>query len=60
MHESEVISLPWVHAAYHHFKNRIQNLYRMMIIEPHIALKLLENGCDGEGTELASAVCNAV
>uniref|UniRef100_A0A8C1YEU9 RING-type E3 ubiquitin transferase n=1 Tax=Cyprinus carpio TaxID=7962 RepID=A0A8C1YEU9_CYPCA len=37
VHENEVISLPWVHAAYHHFKIRIQNLYRMISIEPQIA-----------------------
>ncbi|XP_043084874.1 E3 ubiquitin-protein ligase rnf213-alpha-like isoform X2 [Puntigrus tetrazona] len=52
VHESEVISLPWVHAAYHHFKNRIQNLYRMISIEPQIAQKLLDNACDREETEL--------
>ncbi|RXN17930.1 E3 ubiquitin-protein ligase RNF213-alpha-like protein [Labeo rohita] len=52
MHESEVISLPWVHAAYHHFKNRIQNLYRMISVEPQIAQMLLDNTCDREETEL--------
>ncbi|XP_050960325.1 E3 ubiquitin-protein ligase rnf213-alpha-like, partial [Labeo rohita] len=52
MHESAVISLPWVHAAYHHFKNRIQNLYRMISVEPQIAQMLLDNRCDREETEL--------
>ncbi|KAF4115423.1 E3 ubiquitin-protein ligase rnf213-alpha isoform X2 [Onychostoma macrolepis] len=51
-HESEVISLAWVHAAYHHFKNRIQNLYRMISIEPQIAHMLIDNRCAREGTEL--------
>ncbi|XP_026134867.1 E3 ubiquitin-protein ligase rnf213-alpha-like isoform X3 [Carassius auratus] len=51
-HESEVISLPWVHAAYHHFKNRIQNLYRMISIQPEIAQMLRDNPCAREGNEL--------
>ncbi|XP_073689267.1 E3 ubiquitin-protein ligase rnf213-alpha [Garra rufa] len=51
-HESEVISLAWVHAAYHNFKNRIQNLYRMISIEPRIAQMLIDNRCAREGTEL--------
>uniref|UniRef100_A0A672LBL4 RING-type E3 ubiquitin transferase n=1 Tax=Sinocyclocheilus grahami TaxID=75366 RepID=A0A672LBL4_SINGR len=55
IHESEVISLPWVHAAYHRFKNRIQNVYRMISIEPQIAQRLLDNTCAREGTELVSA-----
>ncbi|XP_043106269.1 E3 ubiquitin-protein ligase rnf213-alpha-like isoform X2 [Puntigrus tetrazona] len=51
-HENEVISLAWVHAAYHHFRNRIQNLYRMIRIEPLIAHMLIDNRCAREGTEL--------
>ncbi|XP_067222276.1 E3 ubiquitin-protein ligase rnf213-alpha-like [Chanodichthys erythropterus] len=50
--EEEVISLPLVHAAYHHFKNRIQNLHRMIIIQPEIAQMLLDNRFAREGTEL--------
>ncbi|KAL1265130.1 hypothetical protein QQF64_003157, partial [Cirrhinus molitorella] len=50
--ESEVISLAWVHAAYHHFKIRIQNLYRMISMEPQIAHMLIDNRCAREGTEL--------
>ncbi|KAF4115229.1 hypothetical protein G5714_002718 [Onychostoma macrolepis] len=60
VHESEVISLPWVHAAYHHFKNRIQNLYRMISIEPQIAQSLLDNTCAREGTELVLDMYAAV
>ncbi|XDV14216.1 hypothetical protein PO909_002393 [Leuciscus waleckii] len=52
-HEGEVISLPWVHAAYHHFKNRIQNLYRMISIQPQIAQMLQDNKPAREGRELA-------
>uniref|UniRef100_A0AAZ3SJB9 RING-type E3 ubiquitin transferase n=1 Tax=Oncorhynchus tshawytscha TaxID=74940 RepID=A0AAZ3SJB9_ONCTS len=33
----EVTSLPWVHAAYHEFKNRLQNLSRMISMEPQLA-----------------------
>ncbi|XP_016116503.1 E3 ubiquitin-protein ligase rnf213-alpha-like, partial [Sinocyclocheilus grahami] len=60
VHEKEVISLPCVHAAYHHFKNRIQNLYRMISIEPQIAQMLLDNTCAREGTELVLDVYAAV
>ncbi|XP_077086723.1 E3 ubiquitin-protein ligase rnf213-alpha [Siphateles boraxobius] len=52
-HEGEVISLPWVHAAYHHFKNRIQNLYRMINIQPQIAQMLQDNKPARDGRELA-------
>ncbi|XP_016095221.1 E3 ubiquitin-protein ligase rnf213-alpha-like isoform X1 [Sinocyclocheilus grahami] len=59
-HETEVISLAWVHAAYHHFKNRIQNLYRMISIEPQIAHMLIDNRCAREGTELVLDMYAAV
>ncbi|GLD49345.1 E3 ubiquitin-protein ligase rnf213-alpha-like protein, partial [Lates japonicus] len=38
-----VTSLPWVHAAYHEFKNRLQNLSRMICIEPQVTKDLLRN-----------------
>ncbi|XP_057717215.1 E3 ubiquitin-protein ligase rnf213-alpha-like isoform X2 [Corythoichthys intestinalis] len=37
----EVLSLPWVHAAYHQFKNRMQNLSRMVCLEPWVTGKLI-------------------
>ncbi|XP_054463285.1 E3 ubiquitin-protein ligase rnf213-alpha [Anoplopoma fimbria] len=37
------MSLPWVHAAYHEFKNRLQNLSRMICIEPQVTQHLLRN-----------------
>ncbi|XP_056587886.1 E3 ubiquitin-protein ligase rnf213-alpha-like [Triplophysa dalaica] len=58
--ESEVISLPWVHAAYHHFKIRVQNLYRMISIEPEIGQMLLENTSAREGAELVLDVYAAL
>ncbi|XP_044037270.1 E3 ubiquitin-protein ligase rnf213-alpha [Siniperca chuatsi] len=36
-------SLSWVHAAYHEFKNRLQNLSRMICIEPQVTQDLLKN-----------------
>ncbi|XP_059403390.1 E3 ubiquitin-protein ligase rnf213-alpha-like [Carassius carassius] len=60
VHENEVISLQWVHTAYHHFKNRIQNLYRMISIEPQIAQMLLDNTGAREGAELVLDVYAAV
>ncbi|KAM6957229.1 E3 ubiquitin-protein ligase rnf213-alpha-like [Aplochiton taeniatus] len=56
----EVTSLPWVHAAYHKFKNRLQNLSRMIAIEPHVAQFLLNNTHAREGTELALDVYAAL
>ncbi|XP_072224665.1 E3 ubiquitin-protein ligase rnf213-alpha [Leuresthes tenuis] len=47
-----VISLPWVHAAYHKFKNRLQNLSRMMRIEPQVTRDLLGNPRAKEDVEL--------
>ncbi|XP_056432075.1 E3 ubiquitin-protein ligase rnf213-alpha-like [Gadus chalcogrammus] len=35
------ISLPWVHAAYYEFKNRLQNFARMINLEPRITQVLL-------------------
>ncbi|XP_070836494.1 E3 ubiquitin-protein ligase rnf213-alpha [Chaetodon trifascialis] len=45
-------SLPWVHAAYHDFKNRLQNLSRMICIEPQVIRHLLENHHSRHGVEL--------
>ncbi|KAK7926008.1 hypothetical protein WMY93_008318 [Mugilogobius chulae] len=36
-------SLSWIHTAYHEFKNRLQNLSRMMCIEPRVTGHLLTN-----------------
>ncbi|XP_042247797.1 E3 ubiquitin-protein ligase rnf213-alpha [Thunnus maccoyii] len=47
-----VMSLPWVHAAYHEFKNRLQNLSRMICIEPQVTQDLLKNPNARDGVEL--------
>ncbi|KAK5599708.1 hypothetical protein CRENBAI_016743 [Crenichthys baileyi] len=47
-----VTALPWVHAAYHKFKNRLQNLSRMMCIEPQVTNDLLGNPHAGDHVEL--------
>ncbi|MED6260783.1 hypothetical protein ATANTOWER_028724, partial [Ataeniobius toweri] len=47
-----VTALPWVHAAYHKFKNRLQNLSRMMCIEPQVTNDLLGNPHAGDNIEL--------
>ncbi|XP_029014016.1 E3 ubiquitin-protein ligase rnf213-alpha isoform X2 [Betta splendens] len=46
--QEAVTSLSWVHAAYHEFKNRLQNLFRMICIEPQVTQKLLTltSDCD--------------
>nr|XP_055046764.1 E3 ubiquitin-protein ligase rnf213-alpha-like isoform X2 [Misgurnus anguillicaudatus] len=58
--EIGVISLPWVHAAYHHFKSRMQNLNRMITIEPQIAPILLKKRDAREGMELVLDVYAAL
>uniref|UniRef100_A0A6Q2YDT1 RING-type E3 ubiquitin transferase n=1 Tax=Esox lucius TaxID=8010 RepID=A0A6Q2YDT1_ESOLU len=57
--ETEVISLPWVHAAYNKFKNRLQNLDRMIRI-PQVGQGLLENTHTKDGMELVLDVYAAM
>ncbi|XP_070779019.1 E3 ubiquitin-protein ligase rnf213-alpha [Enoplosus armatus] len=45
-------SLSWVHAAYHEFKNRLQNLSRMICIEPQVTQDLLKNPLARDRDEL--------
>ncbi|KAM9346074.1 E3 ubiquitin-protein ligase rnf213-alpha-like [Symphorus nematophorus] len=52
-------SLPWVHAAYHEFKNRLQNFSRMICIEPKVTQHLLENHHSRDGDELVLDVYTA-
>lgn len=52
--QNEVTSLPWIHAAYHEFKNRLQNFSRMITIEPQIAQVLLDNRQSIDGMEMVS------
>ena len=49
--DKEGTSLPWVHAAYHEFKNRLQNFARMVNLEPRITQVLLNQQAQ-EGAEL--------
>uniref|UniRef100_A0A8C9W293 Ring finger protein 213a n=1 Tax=Scleropages formosus TaxID=113540 RepID=A0A8C9W293_SCLFO len=45
-------TLPWVHAAYEEFKNRLQNFSRMLTIEPQMTQALLRNQHITVGDEL--------
>ncbi|XP_077384207.1 E3 ubiquitin-protein ligase rnf213-alpha-like isoform X2 [Festucalex cinctus] len=47
-----VPALPWVHAAYHKSKNRLQNLSRMVCLEPQVTAGLLRNPDFSNGVEL--------
>ncbi|XP_053095106.1 E3 ubiquitin-protein ligase rnf213-alpha isoform X3 [Pangasianodon hypophthalmus] len=58
--QNEVTSLPWIHAAYHEFKNRLQNFSRMITIEPQIAQVLLGNAETREGMEMVLDVYAAM
>lgn len=49
-----VTSLPWIHAAYSEFKIRLQNLSRMISIEPKVVQHLSENHHSRVGDELVS------
>ena len=51
----EGTSLPWVHAAYYQFKNRLHNFARMVNLEPRITQVLL-NQHDQEGAELVRPI----
>lgn len=54
--QNDLTSLPWIHAAYHEFKNRLQNFSRMITIEPQIAQVLLGNTQSREGIEMVSGI----
>ncbi|XP_029944705.1 E3 ubiquitin-protein ligase rnf213-alpha-like isoform X2 [Salarias fasciatus] len=56
--EEAVVSLPWVHAAYHKFKIRLQNLSRMICIEPQVTHDL--RNLDRNKTELVHDVYAAL
>jgi len=50
--ENKGTCLAWVHAAYHKFKNRLQNFSRMVNLKPEITQILLGNQHAREGVEL--------
>ncbi|CAL8303834.1 unnamed protein product [Merluccius merluccius] len=56
----EGTSLPWVHAAYNKFKNRLQNFSRMVNLEPGITTILLKNQHAQDGVELVLDVYAAI
>ncbi|XP_035253685.1 E3 ubiquitin-protein ligase rnf213-alpha-like isoform X3 [Anguilla anguilla] len=58
--EDEVISLPWVHAAHQEFKNRLQNLSRMVAMEPKVAPNLQRIEGSREGPEMVLDVFAAL
>ncbi|XP_036409284.1 E3 ubiquitin-protein ligase rnf213-alpha isoform X2 [Megalops cyprinoides] len=58
--EDGVASLPWIHAAYQQFKNRLQNLCRMMAMEPTLAQALRGNVYAEDGVEMVLDVFAAV
>ncbi|XP_034566958.1 E3 ubiquitin-protein ligase rnf213-alpha [Notolabrus celidotus] len=55
-----VVSLPWVNTAYHEFKNRLQNLSRMLCIEPQVKQHLLQMSNNAVGDELVLDVYAAL
>ncbi|XP_061604346.1 E3 ubiquitin-protein ligase rnf213-alpha isoform X4 [Phyllopteryx taeniolatus] len=52
--------LPWVHAAYHESKDRLQNLYIMVSLEPQVTADLLRRHQFSEGDELVLDVYAAL
>ncbi|KAK3552318.1 hypothetical protein QTP86_010384 [Hemibagrus guttatus] len=57
---NDVTSFTWVHAAYHEFKNRLQNFSRMITIEPQIAQVLLDKAESRVGMEMVLDVYAAM
>ncbi|XP_037112942.1 E3 ubiquitin-protein ligase rnf213-alpha isoform X6 [Syngnathus acus] len=55
-----VPALPWVHAAYHQSKNRLQNLFRMVCLEPQVTDNLLTTPEFTDGVELVLDVYAAL
>ncbi|XP_028841461.1 LOW QUALITY PROTEIN: E3 ubiquitin-protein ligase rnf213-alpha-like [Denticeps clupeoides] len=56
----EVSALTWVHAAYHRYKTRLQNLSRMLSVEPDVSHMLLGNTHACGGKELVLDVYAAL
>ncbi|XP_069050628.1 E3 ubiquitin-protein ligase rnf213-alpha isoform X2 [Lepisosteus oculatus] len=55
--KEKVTSLPWVHTAYHEFKTRLQNLSRMITIEPQVAQFLPREGAEMVLDVYAAVAC---
>ncbi|XP_063075937.1 E3 ubiquitin-protein ligase rnf213-alpha [Engraulis encrasicolus] len=56
----QALALSWVHSGYHHYCTRLQNLSRMLCIEPHITHALLDNTHIQQGQELVLDVYAAL
>ncbi|XP_027705939.1 E3 ubiquitin-protein ligase RNF213 [Vombatus ursinus] len=58
----EGLSLPWVHLAYQHFRNRIQNFARILTIHPSVlkTLQQAKNKFDLAGSEMVLDVYAAL
>ncbi|XP_044530479.1 E3 ubiquitin-protein ligase RNF213 [Gracilinanus agilis] len=58
----EGLSLPWVHLAYQHFRNRIQNFARILSIHPSVlqTLQKAKNNFDLAGSEMVLDVYAAL
>ncbi|XP_068920216.1 E3 ubiquitin-protein ligase RNF213 isoform X2 [Petaurus breviceps papuanus] len=58
----EGLSLPWVHLAYQHFRNRIQNFARILSIHPSVleTLQQGKNNFDLAGSEMVLDVYSAL
>ncbi|KAJ8245187.1 hypothetical protein GJAV_G00274190 [Gymnothorax javanicus] len=57
---NDVVSLPWIHAAHQEFKIRLQNLSRMVAIEPKVAIALQRTESSREGPEMVLDVFAAL
>uniref|UniRef100_A0A7N4NKI3 Ring finger protein 213 n=1 Tax=Sarcophilus harrisii TaxID=9305 RepID=A0A7N4NKI3_SARHA len=61
-YSEEELSLPWVHLAYQHFRNRIQNFARILAIHPSVleTLQQAKNNHDLAGSEMVLDVYAAL
>ncbi|XP_051851384.1 E3 ubiquitin-protein ligase RNF213 [Antechinus flavipes] len=61
-YSEEELSLPWVHLAYQHFRNRIQNFARILAIHPSVleTLQQAKNNHNLAGSEMVLDVYAAL
>ncbi|XP_067403324.1 E3 ubiquitin-protein ligase RNF213 isoform X3 [Emydura macquarii macquarii] len=45
--EEKILSLPWVHLGYHQFRSRLQNLSRILAVNPSVLHRLLSQAQKG-------------
>ncbi|XP_074870414.1 E3 ubiquitin-protein ligase RNF213 isoform X2 [Carettochelys insculpta] len=58
--EEKMLSLPWVHLAYHQFRSRLQNFSRILAVNPSVMNALLYRADTGNTNEMVLDVYAAI